>query len=454
MVKPKDITMPENGTSKEELTSIMSRFHEGDANWEQGKTWTYVYNAGSDFTNFIKQAHNRFFMESGLSPMAFPSLKRFEAEVVSMAVDMLRGNKRCFGNMTTGGTESILMATKTYRDWARDKKPAINEPEMIVPESAHPAFEKAAHYFDMNIIRTPLDGNFKADVKAVERAITENTVMIVGSAIDYPTGIVDPIEDLAALAKEHGIGFHTDSCLGGFMLPFVRKLHEEGEDVPRVPDFDFKVPGVTSISADLHKYGYAPKGTSLILYKNQKWWKYQFFAHVEWSGGAYASPTMTGTRSGALMAAAWTIMKFLGWKGYMTLARNTMHAARELQRGIEEIPELSIRGDPVMSVFGCVSNDEKINPYILADQLGKKGWTIDCVDAPQSMHFIVCDHHYQKQIVPLFLEELKETIDDLKDNPVDVADGAAAVYGMISSLPDRDTAKDTVIKFMMDQYKT
>ncbi|MBD3185822.1 aminotransferase class V-fold PLP-dependent enzyme, partial [Candidatus Bathyarchaeota archaeon] len=259
--KRKEIVLPEKGMSRDKILDMMDEIQDqGDVKWKQGRAFGYVYHADDEHYEFLKKAHNKFFSENALSPLAFPSLKKFEAEVVSMAVDLLGGDRRCFGSMTSGGTESNMMALKTYREWAKDKHPEIIEPEVVMPVTAHPSLNKAAHYFGIKAVMVPIGSDFRADVKKMEAAITDNTIAMVGSAIEYSRGIVDPIPELAAIAKERGIGFHTDSCLGGYMLPFLREL---GHDIP---DFDLSVPGVTSISADLHKYGFTAKGASTILY--------------------------------------------------------------------------------------------------------------------------------------------------------------------------------------------
>jgi len=286
------ISLPPKGIPADDVLSAMLELREHDARWQDGKTWSLVYHAGDELIEFVKEAYTMFFSENGLNPTAFPSLKKFEAEVVAMTASLLGGGKETVGNMTSGGTESILMAVKTAREWARAKNSANIAPEMVLPETAHPAFEKAAHYFSVKPVRVPVGANFRADVAAAKAAITPNTVLMVGSAPSYPQGVVDPIPELAQIAQEKGLLFHVDACVGGFMLPFVRKLGYA------VPDFDFRVPGVTSMSADLHKYAYTAKGASVILYKKKTLRRHQYFVYTDWSGGIYASPIMTGTRPG------------------------------------------------------------------------------------------------------------------------------------------------------------
>ena len=443
MARPK-VVVPENGIPEEELLKMMEVIQEDDIEWRDGKVWSLVYHASDKHTEMLKKAFTMFFSKNALSPMAFPSLKKFETEVISMAIDLFGGDNRCCGSMTSGGTESLLMAVKTYRDWAREKFPHIKEPEMVIPSSAHPSFDKAADYFGVKAVKVPVDKNtHRADVKAMENALTGNTILMVGSACDFPRGVVDPITELAPIAQERGIGMHVDGCLGGFMLPFVKKLGYE------VPDFDFSVPGVTSISADIHKYGYGAKGASTIMYRRERVWKHQFSVYTDWSGGIYISPTMRGTRPGGPIAAAWASMKALGVDGYLKLAKIVMKATKELIDGINYIPELYIIGDPVMSVFSFTS--ETVDIYNLGDIMDKKGWHLDRIQFPNALHMMVNPHH--ASIVDTFLKDLKEAVKEIKEHPESSSDGDAAIYGMVASLPDRNKVKDYIVNFLKSQYK-
>jgi glutamate/tyrosine decarboxylase-like PLP-dependent enzyme len=443
MARPK-VILPENGIPEENLLKEMEEIRKDDIVWRDGKVWSLVYHATDKHTEMLKKAYTMFFSKNALSPIAFPSLKKFETEVISMAVDLFNGDKRCCGSMTSGGTESILMAVKTYRDWAEEKFPNIKEPEMVLPSSAHPAFDKGSDYFKVKSVRVPVDEEtHRADVRAMENAITKDTIFLVGSACDFPRGIVDPISELGVIAQDRGIGLHVDSCLGGFMLPFVKKLGYE------VPDFDFSVPGVTSISADVHKYGYGAKGASTILYRKERIWKHQFSVHIDWSGGIYISPSMRGTRPGGAIAAAWAAMRHLGMNGYLNLAKIVMDASRKLIEGISKIPELYIIGKPVMSVFSFTS--DTIDIFHLGDVLDKKGWHLDRIQFPNALHMMVNPYH--AEIVDTFLKDLRETVTEVVDNPGESTDGDAAIYGMVASLPDREKVKDYIINFMKSQYK-
>jgi len=295
-------SFPKAGRSREDVLDTMRAARDHDIKWQRGRAFGLVYHISEEIDELLKEAFTMFFSENGLNPTAFPSLRKFESEVVAMTASLLGGDSNVCGNMTTGGTESLLMAVKTARDWARDHHPEISEPEIVLPDTAHPAFDKAGSYFDVRIVHVPVLEDFRADVAAMQQAINPNTIMLVGSAPSYPHGVVDPIGELAAIAQERGLLFHTDSCVGGFMLPFIRKLGYE------VPPFDFSVPGVTSMSADLHKFGYAAKPASVVLYRTPELRRKQMFVAINWPGGIYPSPTMTGSRAGGPIAAAWALM--------------------------------------------------------------------------------------------------------------------------------------------------
>ncbi len=400
------ITFPAKGTNAEHILQTMEQIRAQDARWQEGKTWSLVYHLGDQVPRFsavpdlLQHVSTKFFAENGLSPMAFPSLRQFEAEVVSMTASLLGGDGETAGNMTSGGTESILLAVKTARDWARAQNPGNTEPEIILPLTAHPAFEKAAHYFSVRPVHIPVGPDFRADVGAARVAITPRTILLVGSAPSYPHGVVDPIPELAHLARENGLLFHVDACVGGFMLPFVRKLGYP------VPDFDCRVPGVTSMSADLHKYAYAAKGASVLLYRNKALRRHQFFAYTEWPGGIYASPTMAGTRPAGPIAAAWAILKYLGEEGYLEIVDTVMKTVARIREGVEAINGIEILGDPAMSILAIGS--DRLNIYEIGDELAEKGWYLDRQHLPPSLHLTVT--HTHAWVAEQFLDDLEEAV--------------------------------------------
>lgn len=377
-------TLPRKGTPKEQILETMQTLRRNDVKWRDGRVFSLVFNAGDEIAGLQKEAYTLFLSENALNPTAFPSLRQLETEVVSMSASLLGGDENVVGNLTTGGTESLLLAVKTARDWGRARK-GITSPEMVLPATAHPAFEKAAHYFDVKPIHVPARSDFRADPAAMQDAVTPRTVLVVGSAPSYPQGVVDPIPEIARIARKHDILCHVDACVGGFMLPFARRLGYP------IPDFDFRIPGVTSMSADLHKYGYAAKGASVILYRDREIRRHQFFVYTDWSGGIYPSPTMTGTRAGGAIAAAWAVMNYLGEEGYLALADTVMKAVAKLRSGIAAIEGLKVLGNPDMSVLAIGADG--LDVYEVADEMTLRGWHMDRQQFPPSLHLTVVPAH-------------------------------------------------------------
>ena len=395
-MSPATLPIPQKGHSKKEILAEMRAARDHDIKWEQGRVFGLVYHISEEIDELLKEAFTMFFAENGLNPTAFPSLRKFETEVVAMTASLLGGDVNTCGNITTGGTESLLMAVKTARDWARVHRPAIHAPEMVLPITAHPAFDKAAEYFGVRAVHVPVRADFRADVEAMRRAITPDTILMAASAPSYPHGVVDPIRELAALAQEHGLLFHTDSCVGGFMLPFARKLGYP------IPDFDFSVPGVTSMSADLHKFGYAAKPASVVLYRTPELRRHQMFVYIDWPGGIYPSPTMTGSRAGGPVAAAWALMNYLGEEGYLHITDVVMKTTRHIQEGVNAIPGLKVLSDPEMSVFAIAS--DKIDVYEVADELELRGWHLDRQHFPRCLHLTV--NYMHAAVADEFLADL------------------------------------------------
>lgn len=422
----------------------MAGFAGDDADYKSGRTWSLVYYLGEEHTDFLQRAHGLFFSENGLNPMAFQSLKRFESEVVKMTARMLNGDQDVCGTMTSGGTESCLLAVKTYRDLARTRRPWVRRPEMIVPESIHVAFEKAAEYFGVKAVHVPVTETGAVDVKKVRRKISRNTILLVGSAPSYPHGVVDPIPELGALAQRKKLPLHVDGCLGGFLLPFVEALGYP------LPTFDFRIPGVTSITADVHKYGYAAKGASVILYRNVDLLKHQLFVYENWPGGIFASPALLGTRPGGSIAAAWAAMQAMGQEGYLHHARTIMETTTQLRQGIEAIPGLAIVGVPHMSVLAYRSTTPDINIYAVGDQLEQKGWHVDRQQRPECLHLMVTPRH--ADTAPPFLADLRNAVDQVRGRSDLASSGTAAMYGMIAHIPVRRLVKENVLKMMMGLY--
>ncbi|MCO6452006.1 MAG: aspartate aminotransferase family protein [Caldilineales bacterium] len=397
-------TLAATGQTKQQVFAALQDARQQDVNWQEGRAFSLVFQAGEDVAEISKRAYEMYFSENGLNPGAFPSLRRFEAEVLAMVAGLLGGDGETVGNMTSGGTESILMAVYTARQWARANRPAISVPEIIMPVSGHPAFEKAAHYFDTKIVHIPVRADFRADVEAMQAAITPNTIMLVGSAPSYPQGVIDPIAEIAALAAANGLLCHVDACVGGLMLPFVRKLGYP------ISDFDFSTPGVTSISADLHKYGYTAKGASVILYRHKDLRRHQMFAFCDWPGGIYASPTMAGTRPGGAIASAWAVMNYLGEEGYLHIAEEVMQTATKLRQGIAAIDDVHVLSDPDMSVMAIAA--DRLDVYQIGDELSVRGWHLDRQQSPPSLHLTL--HRGHTAIADEFLSDLAAAVAEVK----------------------------------------
>jgi glutamate/tyrosine decarboxylase-like PLP-dependent enzyme len=390
--------LPKTGLPREEVLARMQERKTRDADWRGARTWSLIYPAGPDVDAMLHDANELYLYENALNPFRFPSLRQMEVEVVEMAAGLLHGPEGSGGAMTSGGTESILLGVLTARERARAER-GVERPEMVVPYSAHPAFAKAAKVLGIELRQAPLDADRRADPAAAEKLLSENTVLLVGSAPNYPFGTIDPIPELAALAAERGISFHTDSCLGGFLLPFYERLGEP------VPPFDFRVPGVSTMSADLHKYGYCTKGASVILHRDERTLKeYQLFFYDRWPGGAYASFAMAGARPAAPIAAAWAVMHHLGEEGYLRLARAVRDTTRKLQRGIEAIPGLRVLGEPAMSVFAFGS--DSLDIFAVGDGMDERGWHLDRQKGPDALHLMVSPEH--EKVADRFLGDLRQ----------------------------------------------
>lgn len=435
--------LPSHGRPREEILRELTAARGGDIDWKSGKTFSLIYNCGEDVMSFANEAYSMFIIENGLGPMAFPSLRRLETEVVAMAANLLGGGAETVGSMTCGGTESIFMAVKTARDWARAKRPEVKEPEIVIPLTAHPAFDKAAHYLDMKIVHAPVDENFRATAKAVEESTTGNTVFIAASAMTYPHGVVDPIAEIAEFAASRKIWFHVDSCLGGMILPFARRLDHD------IPDFDFSVPGVVSMSCDLHKYGYAPKGASLVLYRNKSYRSFQYFAYADWPGGVYGTSTFAGARTGGPIAGAWAVMNYLGEEGYLRLARKALDASRKLIDGVRAVPGLKVMGAPHATVFSIGS--DTLNVYALSDALAKRGWLLEKQHLPPCLHVTVSPRHFD--VADEFLAALADAAKEVGITDASAISQEAAMYGMMATMPDRRLASELAVEFLNDLYR-
>jgi sphinganine-1-phosphate aldolase len=441
--------LPETGRDKTEIISEMQALcAKEESKWKDGFVSGAVYHGDEDHIDFLNQVYMLNSQSNPLHTDVWPSTTKFEAEVVAMTAKMLNAQKadddpdsddEVCGVVSSGGTESILLAMKTYRDWARDMK-GISKPEMIVPTTAHAAFDKASQYFNIKMKRIPVDAGFKADIAKTKEAITDNTIVIVGSTPSFPHGVIDPIEELSEIARDNDIGFHTDACLGGFILPWANKLGYP------VPPFDFSLPGVTSISVDTHKYGYAAKGSSVILYRSLELRRYQFYTITDWPGGLYLSPTFAGSRAGALSATAWAAMVAIGEKGYMEIAKKILETGAKIKKGIGEIPELYVLGDPLWDIaFGS----DTVDIYKVMDYMGTQKWSLNGLQMPPAVHLCLTHRHTQPGLAEKFLQDLKSAVDQVKANPDKETDGVGRLYGMSAQIPIKGVM-DAFLKRYMD----
>jgi sphinganine-1-phosphate aldolase len=438
------VIIPKVGRKVSEIFAQMDEIKGDDFKWDHGRVFCLTYPVDEGHHDFLKESYGKFISENFLNPMAFQSLKKMEREVVRMSINLLNGDDNCVGTMTSGGTESILMAVKAARDLARKKKPWILKPELVCPESAHVAFEKACKYFDIKYVPVKLKEDYTADVKTIKKAINRNTIMVMCSAPQYPQGVVDPVAEIGELTAKKKIPFHVDACVGGFMLPWLEKL---GEDIPV---FDFRVKGVTSISADLHKYGFAAKGASVVMYRSMDYMKHQFFITTDWMGGIYASPNMPGTRPGGAIAAAWGTLNKMGEEGYLKQAEKTLKVAKEFRQRINEMPELEVLGNPKATLFSFMSTDKSVDTYALADQMTEKGWFFDRQQYPPSIHLTITPAH--EKSVDEFITDLKESVAYVREHPELAESGNAAMYGMMAKIPMRGLVKKSVEKVMEQMW--
>lgn len=456
-LKPKQhhekiLALPREGRNANEILRIMREWRaREEPRWRQGRVSGAVYHGGDELLKLLNEACSTFAVSNPLHADLWPSVMQFEAEIVAMAASLVNGgNASVCGSVTSGGTESIFLSVKTHREWGGKEKGiqrpevrrAANQhhsracarplyspcwPQVVAPRTAHAAFDKACELMRIKLIKVDVDPEtFQVDPRAVERCISSNTILIVASAPQFPHGVIDPIEELSRVAAKHGVGLHVDCCLGGFILPFARRL---GFDIPA---FDFGLQGVTAMSMDTHKFGYAPKGTSVVLYRSRELRRYQYFKYASWPGGLYATPTLAGSRPGALSAGCWAAMVHLGQAGYERATRAILDTAQAIRRGVDAIPELRVLGDPKAMIVAFGS--DTLNVYVVSDKMSKRGWSLNALQMPACVH--ICVTLRTVEYVDDFLRDLREVVEEVKANPGAAdKDGNAPLYGMASSLP-------------------
>jgi glutamate/tyrosine decarboxylase-like PLP-dependent enzyme len=398
--------IPEKGRPWAELKAELEAAKKDDFSWREGRMALYFYYLNEEVKRVQQEAYLAYWTENAMGTRAFPSMKKLEDDVIAMGLELLHAPDDAAATFTSGGTESIFLAVKTARDWARATK-GITNPNMVIPRTGHPAFDRAAEYLSIKVVRVPTTRNdFRADVAEMERRIDGDTIMLLGSAPNYPYGVFDPIDQIAAVAKARGLWMHVDACVGGFLAPFVKRL---GHDIP---DFDFAVPGVTSISADLHKYGYAPKGASLMMLRDKAMLAHQTFSFNAWERGAYASNTAQGTRAGGAVAAAWAVMNFLGKEGYTAWAKILMDTVDKLATGIAAIPGLSVLEPHELCIFVYRSNDPALDIGLVADAMTRRGWFVGRQAEPKGIHLHLNPAH--AETADMYLTDLAASVSEVR----------------------------------------
>ena len=438
--------LPEIGRDREDVIADIESLADAEhAEWSEGYASGAVYHGDSEHIEFLNRVYALQSQSNPLHLDLWPSGMKFESEIVAMTAGMLgarvaaQEGDEVVGTVTSGGTESIIMAMKAYRDGA-----GFSTPEMVLPDSAHVAFDKAAAYFGYKQIRVPVKDDLRADVDAMAQAITKRTVVVVGSAPGFPHGVIDPIPQLSDMARERRVGFHTDACLGGFVLPWAERL---GYDIP---PFDFRLAGVTSISADTHKYGYAAKGTSVVLYRGRELRRHQFYVATEWPGGLYYSPTLAGSRPGGLLAAAWAALVAMGEDGYTRATEAILATGAEIKAGIEDIGGLHVLGDPLWVI--AFASDE-VDIYEVMAQMAERGWSLNGLHHPPAVHIAVTLRHTKPGVAHRFLTDLQDSVEQARATGGEATTGAAPMYGMAATFPSRSAVKELITRYIDKIYE-
>lgn len=468
--------LPKKGTHTADILTLMRNETEREnVIWEEGKVSGAVYHGGKEHMHLLNSAFSYYSLANPLHPDIWPSGMKFESEVISMTASLMYGGKSTEGTeicgcTTSGGTESIILAIKAARDFYRDKKGVgkrrRGKPEVLACVSAHAAVDKACDLMGLKLVQIPYDSSpgctnpYQMDVRKTQAAITENTILIYASAPSFAHGVIDPIEALGQLALRYDVALHVDCCLGGFVLPFAREAYitasaalkakqeagssgesiEEEEEKARaveVPNFDFTVPGVSSMSVDTHKFGYTLKGTSVVLYKSKKMRQAQYFCYPKWSGGMYTTPTIAGSRSGGLISQCWASLMSMGYDGYRDNALAILKTTKELAREVGAIPGVRLLGNSMAMIVCFASDDSTINTYSLADEMTKRGWSLNTLQNPPCVHLCVTMRHTQPGRTRGFVEDLKDSLAACRAavHRGDKQSGKAAIYGMASGMP-------------------
>lgn len=436
--------LPEQGRDRQDLLEELRWMAEReDEKGHRGQVSGSLYHGDPEHYAFLVEAFGLFAHANVLQRDMYPSATKFEAEIVAMTAGLLSGEAApdVCGVLTSGGSESLITQLLTYRDRARAER-GITAPEVIVPVTAHCSLAKGAHYFGITLVPAPVREDFRVDVGWVADHVTPNTVALVGSAGNYPHGLIDPIPELGAIALEHGIGLHVDGCMGGFILPWGQRL-----GFP-VPPFDFRVPGVTSISADPHKYGYGLKGTGVLLYADKDLRRYQYFTAADWPGGMYISPGMAGSRSGGLIASTWAAMVALGEPGYLEIARPVFETAARLRAGVEAIDGLRVIGDPL---FIIAFTSDEVDIFHVNDFVAERGWRLNGLQAPPAVHFCVTRPNTTPGVLERFLDDLAAGVAYARTRTPGTA-RSGALYGLSGAGAEGVAMARTLLAGALDMF--
>ncbi|RPB28043.1 PLP-dependent transferase [Terfezia boudieri ATCC MYA-4762] len=454
------LALPISGWTDEQVKAELQKLSEmHHAEWEKGRVSGAVYHGGNDLLDLQAEAYRMFSVSNPLHPDAFPGVRKMEAEIVAMVLDMYHAPSSAGGTTTSGGTESILMACLAARNKAYHER-GVTEPEMVVPTTIHAAFDKAGFYFGIKVHHIAIDPvTLKVDTKALDRMINYNTILIAGSAPNFPHGIIDDIAALSRIALKRRVPLHVDACLGSFLIPFLEKA-----GFPTEP-FDFRLKGVTSISCDTHKYGFAPKGNSVIMYRTKKFRQNQYFVTATWPGGVYASPSIAGSRAGSLIAGTWASLMRQGESGYISSCASIVAIRQAIESAIRDTlaPDLYVLGEPKVSVVAFASRS--LNVYEVADAMSEMGWHLNALQDPPAVH-IACTR-LTGEAVQAFVTDLTEAVKMVKLKGGEGEKGGstgkgkgsakkgdtAALYGVAGSLPNKSVVEDIAVGFIDTLYK-
>ncbi len=415
-------TMPEQPVSREQILDELRQMStEEDRKGDTGRVSGSIYSGDHDHYHFQVEAFGYFGHANVLQRDMYPSATKMEAEIIAMTADILHGDENTGGLVTSGGTESLVTAMLAYREWGRNTK-GIANPQIIMPITAHPAHSKAFHWFDIDVLIAPVDEHQKVDVGWVRDHIGPNTVALVGTAGTYPHGVIDPIPELGQLALEYGIGLHVDGCLGGFILAWASDC-----GYAHTP-FDLSVPGVTSMSADTHKYGYALKGSSVLLFRPKSLRREQYLLIDDWPGGAYASPGMGGSRSGGLISATWASMLSFGKAGYRAIAQDIFRTADEIREAVVAHPELELVGDSLWNIAFTTTPESGMDIFHVNDGLADLGWRMNGLQFPAALHFCITRPNTQPGVAEQFAIDLAKAV-SYGQNPPNPMPRSGAMYG-------------------------